>query len=77
MTATHNIETVSFEGNFICLKVDGNFIKLPLDQISEKLILANDLQRNLFKISPSGYGIHWPLLDEDLSVDFMLKVTKN
>ncbi len=51
MAATHNIETVSFEGNFICLKVDGNFIKLPLDQISEKLVLANDLQRNLFKIS--------------------------
>ena len=73
MIATHNIEAVSFEQNSICLKIDGNLIKLPLAKVSDKLALANDMQRNFFKISPSGYGIHWPLLDEDLSVDFMLK----
>jgi hypothetical protein len=42
--------------------------------VSKKLELATDIQRNLFTISPSGYGIHWPLLDEDLSVDFLIKV---
>ena len=73
MIATHNIEAIYFEADFICLKVDGNSIKLPLAQISKKLALANEIQRNFFKISPAGYGIHWPLLDEDLSVDFMLK----
>ncbi|MGZ8443163.1 MAG: DUF2442 domain-containing protein, partial [Candidatus Binatia bacterium] len=24
----------------------------------------------------SGYGIHWPDLDEDLSIDGMIKTTK-
>jgi hypothetical protein len=29
-----------------------------------------------FEISPSGYGIHWPDLDEDLSIDGMIKAVK-
>ncbi|MBL0183885.1 MAG: DUF2442 domain-containing protein [Chitinophagaceae bacterium] len=73
MIATHNIEAISFEQNLICLKVDGQVIKLPLSKVSKKLELANDIQRNLYTISPSGYGIHWPLIDEDLSIDSLLK----
>jgi Protein of unknown function (DUF2442) len=73
MIATHNIEAISFEQNLICLKVDGQIIKLPLSKVSKKLEIANDIQRNLYTISPSGYGIHWPLIDEDLSVDSLLK----
>ena len=73
MIATHNIETISFELDLICLKVDGHVIKLPLSKVSKKLESASDIQRNLYTISPSGYGIHWPLIDEDLSVDSLLK----
>ncbi|MBX9781873.1 MAG: DUF2442 domain-containing protein [Chitinophagaceae bacterium] len=73
MIATHNIEAISFEQDLICLIIDGQVIKLPLSKVSKKLELANDIQRNLYTISPSGYGIHWPLIDEDLSVDSLLK----
>lgn len=73
MVVTHNIEAVSFEKNLICLQVDGQLIKLPISKVSKKLEVANDIQRSFFKISPSGYGIHWPLIDEDLSVDTLLK----
>ena len=75
MIATHNVEAVSFEENLICLKIDGKLIKLPINKVSKKLDSANDIQRNLFTISPSGYGIHWPLIDEDLSIDSLLKIT--
>ncbi|MCF6158838.1 MAG: DUF2442 domain-containing protein [wastewater metagenome] len=27
-----------------------------------------------YSFSASGYGIHWPLLDEDLSIDGLLGV---
>jgi len=74
MIATHNVEAVSFEQNLICLKIDGKLIKLPINKVSKKLDSANDIQRNLFTISPSGYGIHWPLIDEDLSIDSLLKI---
>lgn len=73
MLATHIIETIHFEQDLICLKIDGHLIKLPLAKVSNKLASASDLQRNLYTISPSGYGIHWPLIDEDLSVDHLLK----
>lgn len=73
MIATHNIEAVSFEQDLLCLIVDGQLVKVALSKVSKKLELANDSQRNLYTISPSGYGIHWPLIDEDLSVDSLLK----
>jgi len=74
MIATHNIESLTIDQNFICLQIDGKEIKIPIAGVSKKLSDANELQRNLFTISPSGYGIHWPLIDEDLSIDSLLKI---
>ena len=45
-------------------------------KISNKLKNATDIERAFYKISPSGYGIHWPLIDEDLSVEAILKMVK-
>ena len=73
MIVAHNIEDIYFEQTQICLKIDGQIIKLPISKVSKKLETATDIQRNLYSISPSGYGIHWPLIDEDLSVDSLLK----
>jgi hypothetical protein len=74
MIATHNISDISFGQNKISLSIDGKTIELPLDKVSKKLKDASDLQRKFFKVSPSGHGIHWPLIDEDLSVDAILKI---
>ncbi|MBA3664642.1 MAG: DUF2442 domain-containing protein [Bacteroidetes bacterium] len=73
MVSTHTIQDISFDKDSISLKIDGKLIKIALDEISSKLKAANDFQRQFFKVSPSGYGIHWPLIDEDLSVEAMLK----
>ena len=75
MIATHHIQEITFEQNSINLHIDGKEIKVSLDKVSLKLKIANALQRNFYKISPSGYGIHWPLIDEDLSVDAILKIS--
>lgn len=73
MIATHNIHSITFDQNFIQLSIDGKVFKISLDKISNKLKSANELQRNFYKISPSGYGIQWPLIDEDLSIDALIK----
>ena len=73
MIATHNIEKVSFEANLMILQIDGKALTLNLDKLSPKLYNANKIERELYKISPSGYGIHWPLLDEDISIEAILK----
>jgi hypothetical protein len=63
-----------FEGNFILLNVNDIDYKIPVDVASAKLNEASQVERNLFKISSSGYGIHWQLIDEDLSVEKLLKL---
>ena len=73
MIATHSIETISFTQENIILHLDGKEVSLPLNKISKKLEVATEVERNLYSVSPSGYGIHWPLIDEDLSVDSILK----
>jgi hypothetical protein len=73
MTQTNNIESISFENDLICLQINGEIIKIPIAKVSKKLTTATHLQRNFYKVSPSGYGVHWPLIDEDLSVASLLK----
>jgi len=73
MTETHIIQDISFDQENMIITVDGKSIQVAMENISSKLKAANDFQRQFFKVSPSGYGIHWPLIDEDLSIDAILK----
>lgn len=76
MEKAYNISDVRFEKDWFFLVVDNQTIKLKLKDISEKLSKATKEELNDFKISPSGYGIHWRLLDEDLSVNGLLKLAR-
>ena len=76
MEKAYNITSIEFESDFIILVINNQTLRLKLSEISEKLAKASDEQRNDFKVSPSGYGIHWPLLDEDLSVNGLLKASR-
>ena len=73
MIATHKIETIRFNQDFIILNIDGNELTIPLDKLSNRLKSATEIERAMYKISPSGYGIHWPLIDEDLSINGILR----
>lgn len=68
----HNISNVRFEGDILIITVNGVSKKIQLRKVSRALESASDQERNWFEISPSGYGIHWPLLDEDLSIDGLI-----
>ncbi len=43
-------------------------VLMPWSECSPRLAAASDSQRAEAHLSPSGYGIHWPLIDEDLAV---------
>jgi len=76
MEKAYNITEIRFENDCLILKVDNQIFKLRLSDISDKLAKATDQERKDYKISPSGYGIHWKQLDEDLSINGMLKSDK-
>jgi len=54
---------------------DGRAIATPLAWYP-RLLDATPEQRMAFEISAGGFGVHWPDLDEDLSVDGMLRGAK-
>jgi len=70
----HDVQDVIFEGNDIVLKIDGDQKRFPLEEVSERLLYANPSDRQTYEVSPSGYGIHWPLIDEDISIDGLLGI---
>jgi hypothetical protein len=48
-------------------------ISVPWEQCSERLARASRAERDRAELSPSGYGIHWPLIDEDLAIGPLLQ----
>ena len=74
MDKAHEIEKVTFSEARMLLRVDGKEYSLQLSEISALLAGASLEQRSNFEVSPSGYGIHWPDLDEDLSIDGLIGV---
>ena len=51
---------------------DGRTIIVPLAWYP-RLLSATTEQRSHWKIAGAGYGIHWPELDEDLSIEGLLR----
>jgi hypothetical protein len=74
MTACHEITDVVVTEDALNLTVDGKRYQFIFSDISTKLRNASKTEREKLEISPSGYGIHWPLLDEDLSIDGLLGI---
>jgi hypothetical protein len=69
----NKVDEIRFLGNQMQMVIGGKTFLVNLQAISPKLLAASEVEKNMFRISPSGYGIHWPLIDEDLSVDFLIK----
>jgi hypothetical protein len=52
----------------LIIMMDSRRVSIPWDMCSERLAHASQAERDRAELSPSGYGIHWPLIDEDLAV---------
>jgi len=72
-TEFYNIQELEFRGNRMFITIDRQQYIFNLTDISKRLTNASEIERKRFEISPSGYGIHWPLIDEDLSIPGLLK----
>ena len=59
------------EDEIIAYLADGRVISVPLAW-SWRLSEATAAQRANFRIIGSGQGLHWPEIDEDISVEGML-----
>jgi hypothetical protein len=75
MEPVHSVKNVSCKAGKLYLVVDGKALEFPLEKISKNLANGTIEQLKHFEVSPSGYGIHWPLIEKDISVDGLLGIT--
>ena len=69
----HRVTIVSTDDAWLILEIDGEVVSAGWDELSVRLAEAPPVARQSIVISPAGYGLHWPLVDEDLSIDGILR----
>mgnify|MGYP001558314768 FL=1 len=73
LAADERVAGVEFTSDSLVVSLmDGRRISVPLVWYP-RLLDASEAQRNNWKISGGGYGIHWPEVDEDLSTEGLLR----
>ena len=60
---------------FVVYLVDGRKLEVPLAWFP-RLCKAKSTERNKYRLIGNGIGIHWPKIDEDISVDGLLNIEK-
>jgi hypothetical protein len=76
MKKYHDVKDIAFRAGKMHLLIDGKIHEFILSRVSTKLAGAGPAERENYEVSPSGYGIHWPSLDEDLSIDGLLGIRR-
>ena len=74
MIKHHEIHCVKVSHGVLDAVVDGKRLVVDLRKLSPSLQRASDGDLAVFEVSPSGYGIHWPLVDEDISIDGLVGI---
>ena len=74
MKKHYEVENVHVEKGILHLLVNGNSVQRKLKDVSPLLAATKEEEQKEFEVSPSGYGIHWPLIDEDISIDGLLGI---
>ncbi len=70
----HIISEAYVDDDKLYINIDGKEYTFELRSLTNRLKNATSEQLKKFKISPSGYGIHWQELDEDISIDALLGI---
>ena len=74
MDKAHDVQILKFQGTLMSLKIDGKECEFDLAAHSKRLAKATQAEREHVEVSPSGYGLHWPDVDEDLSIDGLIGI---
>jgi len=68
--------SVEVVDDILKVTIEGKTYTFQIPSISARLASASPAARKNFIVSPSGYGIHWPDVDEDLSIPALIRNAK-
>ena len=64
----HTASKAWYEDGKICIEMtDGSEFRFPV-HLNKRLANATQEQRSVIEVTCGGTGLHWPEIDEDLSV---------
>ena len=73
LSAGARVAGVQFSEDAVSVELaDGRTISVPLAWYP-RLLNASEADRNAWELAGGGYGIHWSTIDEDLSVEGLLR----
>ena len=74
MRATEPITAKGIEAttDALVIRLADREVRIPWEDCSPRLAAATEQQRGDAELSPGGYGVHWPQIDEDLSVNSLV-----
>ena len=68
----HAVDISFTKTSLHCILADGREISVPLEWFP-RLRDASETERNEWRFIGNGIGIHWPSLDEDISVRTLMR----
>ena len=74
MNEAHTVSDIGVVGKKLHMVVDGVAYTVDLSDQTKRLRDAPGDALSNIEVSPSGYGLHWPDLDEDMSIDGLIGV---
>ena len=73
MRKVHEVRAIQTDETYVYLTVDGQSYRVRWTDCSPRLAKATAEQRRDIDVSPSGYGLHWPSVDEDMAITPLLQ----
>jgi hypothetical protein len=73
MDKIHTVQSVDADESYFYLVVDDKSYRIRWEACSPRLAQASLAERRRLEVAPSGYGIHWPEIDEDLAISPLLQ----
>jgi hypothetical protein len=73
----HEVQGIDFKGDIMIVRADDKSYAVALSNVSPRLAEASESARKFYRVSPSGYGIHWPEIDEDLTIDGLVRASQS
>ena len=68
----HLITDLRVRDGVLAVSIDGQPHRFELAKFSKRLADGTAIEQAAIRVSPAGYGLHWPLLDEDLTIDGLM-----
>ena len=72
-TETITAERIETTAEELIIVLPDRKVRVRWNDCSPALAAATDEQRCRAELSPGGYGIHWPLIDEDISIGGLVR----